>query len=126
MATLTLKKPKEKAKIELNHKERKSKDAVKILKALKLKYKVLRELKPLKIGIHQDFIELEKDNYKPYMIRHAIHLHVNSWQYCQSMKMHTHRYDLDGARGEEITDDHKKLNVEKIKQIKRKFKKRND
>ena len=49
-------------------------------------------------------------------MRIALGLHTNSLRYLKSMEKATHRFDLDGNPGEEVTDAHRAHAAEVLKE----------
>ena len=78
-----------------------------LLKSLQEAFPVFRDYAPLAIGIDKQLIarrpELERK-----ILRVALGMHTNSLRYLKSMEKATHRLDLDGNPGEEVTDEHRK------------------
>jgi len=86
-----------------------------LLKSLQESFVVFRDYAPLAIGIDKQLLarrpELERK-----VLRVALGLHTNSLRYLKSMEKATHRFDLDGNAGEEVTEEHRKHASETLRE----------
>ncbi len=86
-----------------------------LLKSLQESFVVFRDYAPLAIGIDKQLLarrpELERK-----VLRVALGLHTNSLLYLKSMEKATHRFDLDGNAGEEVTEEHRKHASETLRE----------
>jgi ProP effector len=77
-----------------------------LLKALQTDFAVFRDYAPLVIGIDKMLLarlpELERKT-----LRIALGMHTNSLRYLKTMEKATHRLDLDGVSGDEVTAEHR-------------------
>ncbi len=86
-----------------------------LIKTLQEQYAVFRDCLPLAIGIDKQLFTRQTDlNRKT--LRIALGLHTNSLRYLKSMEKATHRFDLDGNPGEEVTDAHRAHAAEVLKE----------
>jgi hypothetical protein len=75
-----------------------------------------KEIKPLKINIDKDlfpFLEKEQAPSKA-KLRDALTYYTNNIHYLETVIKGTHRYDLEGNQGEEITAEQKVYTQEKF------------
>lgn len=86
-----------------------------LVKTLQEKYAVFRDCQPLVIGIDKQLLAREPDVNRKTM-RIALGLHTNSSRYLKSMAKATHRFDLDGTQGEEVTEAHRSHAAEVLKE----------
>lgn len=86
-----------------------------LIKTLQEKYAVFRDGLPLAIGIDKQLLASDPELNRKTM-RVALGLHTNSSRYLKSMEKATHRFDLDGTRGEEVTDAHRSHAAELLKE----------
>ena len=86
-----------------------------LIKILQEKYAVFRDSQPLAIGIDKQLLACDPELNRKTM-RVALGLHTNSSRYLKSMEKATHRFDLDGTRGEEVTDAHRSHAAELLKE----------
>ena len=86
-----------------------------LIKTLQEKYAVFRDGLPLAIGIDKQLLASDHELNRKTM-RVALGLHTNSSRYLKSMEKATHRFDLDGTRGEEVTDAHRSHAAELLKE----------
>ena len=86
-----------------------------LIKTLQEKYAVFRDGLPLAIGIDKQLQASDPELNRKTM-RVALGLHTNSSRYLKSMEKATHRFDLDGTRGEEVTDAHRSHAAELLKE----------
>ena len=77
-----------------------------LLKALQTDFAVFRDYAPLVIGIDKMLLarlpELERKT-----LRIALGMHTNSLRYLKTMEKATHRLDLEGVTGDEVTAEHR-------------------
>ena len=86
-----------------------------VLKQLQKEFQVINECQPLAIGIDKQLLTRQAElNRKT--LRIALGLHTNSLRYLKSMEKATHRFDLDGNPGEEVTDAHRAHAAEVLKE----------
>ena len=86
-----------------------------LLKTLQEKFTVFRDYAPLAIGIDkQVFARLPEVERKT--LRIALGMHTNSLRYLKTMEKATHRQDIDGNPGEEITEAHRKHATEVLRE----------
>lgn len=86
-----------------------------LIKTLQEKYAVFRDCQPLAIGIDKQLLSREPDLNRKTM-RIALGLHTNSLRYLKGMEKATHRFNLDGTPGEEITGEHRSHAAEVLKE----------
>lgn len=86
-----------------------------LIKDLQTKFAVFRDYAPLAIGIDKQLMarlpEIERKT-----LRVALGLHTNSLRYLKSMEKATHRLDLDGNPGDEVTAAHRSHAGEVLKE----------
>lgn len=86
-----------------------------LLKILQEKFTVFRDYAPLAIGIDkQVFARLPEVDRKT--LRIALGMHTNSLRYLKTMEKATHRQDIDGNSGDEITEAHRKHATEVLRE----------
>lgn len=77
-----------------------------LLKALQTDFAVFRDYAPLVIGIDKMLLaripELERKT-----LRIALGMHTNSLRYLKTMEKATHRFDLEGVSGDEVSAEHR-------------------
>ena len=77
-----------------------------LLKTLQESFSVFREYAPLAIGIDKQLLaRLSSVDRK--ILRIAMGMHTHSLRYLKSMEKATHRLDLDGKSGDEVTPEHR-------------------
>ena len=77
-----------------------------LLKTLQEKFSVFRDYSPLAIGIDKQLLARLSDIDRK-TLRIALGMHTHSLRYLKVMEKATHRIDLDGKTGEEVTLDHR-------------------
>ena len=77
-----------------------------LLKTLQESFPVFRDYSPLCIGIDKQLLARQPDLDRK-ILRIALGMHANSLRYLKTMEKATHRLDLDGQSGDEITDAHR-------------------
>ena len=77
-----------------------------LLKTLQEKFSVFRDYSPLAIGIDKQLLARLPDLDRK-TLRIALGMHTNSLRYLKTMEKATHRTDLDGNRGDEVTATHR-------------------
>ena len=77
-----------------------------LLKTLQEKFSVFRDYSPLAIGIDKQLLARLSDIDRK-TLRIALGMHTHSLRYLKVMEKATHRIDLDGQAGEEVTADHR-------------------
>ena len=77
-----------------------------LLKTLQQNFSVFRDYSPLAIGIDKQLLarcaEIDRKT-----LRIALGIHTHSLRYLKVMEKATHRLDLDGKVGEEVTPEHR-------------------
>jgi len=86
-----------------------------LLKSLQTSFPVFNDFAPLAIGIDKQLLarlpEIERK-----VLRIALGMHTNSLRYLKTMEKATHRLDLDGKVGDEITAEHRKHAAEVLRE----------
>lgn len=79
--------------------------------------------KPLKVGIFQDLAEKMADDEKvsKTRLRQALRHYTSSWRYLKSIKVGSHRVDLDGKDAEEIDQAQADYAANTLKESQEKF-----
>lgn len=77
-----------------------------LLKTLQEKFSVFRDYSPLAIGIDKQLLARLSDIDRK-TLRIALGMHTHSLRYLKVMEKATHRIDLDGQTGDEVTADHR-------------------
>ena len=77
-----------------------------LLKTLQESFSVFRDYSPLAIGIDKQLLARRSDIDRK-TLRIALGMHTHSLRYLKAMEKATHRLDLDGQTGEEVTPDHR-------------------
>ncbi|MBS1229862.1 MAG: proQ [Proteobacteria bacterium] len=77
-----------------------------LLKTLQESFSVFRDYSPLAIGIDKQLLARRSDIDRK-TLRIALGMHTHSLRYLKTMEKATHRLDLDGQTGEEVTPDHR-------------------
>lgn len=70
------------------------------------RFGVLRQFKPLAIGIHEALIA-ELPQFDPVVVQRVIQRHCCTARYLKAMQREQYRYKLDGKRAAELTDAEK-------------------
>jgi ProP effector len=86
-----------------------------LLKSLQEKYSVFRNYSPLAIGIDKQLF-LRQPNLDRKSLRIALGMHTNSSRYLKTMEKATHRLDLEGNIGDEVTETHRKYAAEVLRE----------
>ena len=77
-----------------------------LLKTLQQSFSVFRDYSPLAIGIDKQLLarcsEIDRKT-----LRVALGIHTHSLRYLKVMEKATHRLDLDGNSGDEVTPEHR-------------------
>ena len=77
-----------------------------LLKTLQQSFSVFRDYSPLAIGIDKQLLarcsEIDRKT-----LRVALGIHTHSLRYLKVMEKATHRIDLDGNTGDEVTPEHR-------------------
>ncbi len=76
-----------------------------LLKTLQTDFSVFRDYSPLAIGVDKQLLA-RRPNLDRKILRIALGMHTNSLRYLKTMEKATHRIDLDGNTGDELTPDH--------------------
>ena len=77
-----------------------------LLKALQTDFAVFRDYAPLVIGIDKMLLARLPDLERK-TLRIALGMHTNSLRYLKTMEKATHRLDLEGVSGDEVTAEHR-------------------
>lgn len=77
-----------------------------LLKRLQTQFPAFRDCLPLAIGIDKQLIA-ELPDVSRKVLRIALGIHTNSLRYLRAMEKATHRFDLAGKQGDEVTDVHR-------------------
>ena len=77
-----------------------------LLKTLQENFPVFRDYSPLAIGIDKQLLARLSDIDRK-TLRIALGMHTHSLRYLKVMEKATHRLDLDGQAGAEVTADHR-------------------
>lgn len=77
-----------------------------LLKALQADFAVFRDYAPLVIGIDKMLLA-RLPNLERKTLRIALGMHTNSLRYLKTMEKATHRLDLEGVPGDEVTAEHR-------------------
>ncbi len=85
-----------------------------LLDALSQRYAVIKEGKPLAVGIHKAIIAIEPDISVP-QLKVALKRHTNSTRYLKAVATGADRYDLAGAVAGNVTEEQKALAAETLK-----------
>ncbi len=78
-----------------------------LLKTLQALFPVFRDYSPLSIGIDKQILARQPEIERK-TLRIALGIHTNSLRYLKTMEKATHRFDIDGNAGDEVTDEHRK------------------
>lgn len=78
-----------------------------LLKTLQSSFPVFNDYAPLAIGIDKQLLARRPDIERK-LLRIALGMHTNSLRYLKTMEKATHRLDLDGNVGDEVTEEHRK------------------
>lgn len=70
------------------------------------RFGVLRQFKPLAIGIHEALIA-ELPQFDPVVVQRVIQRHCCTARYLKAMQREQYRYKLDGKRAAELTEAEK-------------------
>src|ERR1700749_2520323 len=77
-----------------------------LLKRLQTQFPAFRDCLPLAIGIDKQ-LHAELPDVSRKVLRIALGIHTNSLRYLRAMEKATHRFDLHGKQGDEVTDTHR-------------------
>ena len=77
-----------------------------LLKTLQQSFSVFRDYAPLAIGIDKQLL-VRNSEIDRKVLRIALGIHTHSLRYLKVMEKATHRIDLDGKVGEEVTPEHR-------------------
>lgn len=71
-------------------------------------FSIQGDAKPLKVGIFHELAERLKEDEKvtKTLLRSALRQYTSSWRYLHSVKVGSHRVDLDGEQGLAIEQEH--------------------
>jgi len=81
-------------------------DARALLKNLQESFPVFGNCSPLAIGIDKQVLARRPDIDRK-ALRNALGMHTNSLRYLKTMEKATHRLDLDGNVGDEVSAEHR-------------------
>ena len=90
-----------------------------LIKQLQAQHPVFRDALPLAIGIDKQILARQPDVDRK-TLRVALGLHTHSTRYLKTLEKATHRIDLDGAAGDEISEEHRKHAAEMLRERYRK------
>ena len=90
----------------LNTTENPVQNARALLKTLQESFSVFRDYSPLAIGIDKQLLA-RVSTIDRKTLRIALGMHTHSLRYLKTMEKATHRLDLDGQAGEEVTPEHR-------------------
>lgn len=86
-----------------------------LLKTLQESFSVFRDYSPLAIGIDKQLLaRLSSIDRKT--LRIALGMHTHSLRYLKTMEKATHRLDLDGNSGDEVTEIHRSHATEVLRE----------
>ena len=77
-----------------------------LLKTLQQNFSVFRDYSPLAIGIDKQLLARSSEIDRK-TLRVALGIHTHSLRYLKVMEKATHRIDLDGNTGDEVTPEHR-------------------
>lgn len=77
-----------------------------LLKSLQESFPVFRDYSPLAIGIDKQLLE-RRPELDRKILRIALGMHTNSLRYLKTMEKASHRQDIDGNSGDEVTEAHR-------------------
>ncbi len=84
-----------------------AKDAARqLLKALQQQYPIMRDAKPMAIGIDAEILAAMPD-LERRTLRTALRMHTGSTRYLKSMARESQRYNLAGEAVADIADEHR-------------------
>jgi len=86
-----------------------------LLKSLQTSFPVFNDYAPLAIGIDKQLLTRLPDLERK-VLRIALGMHTNSLRYLKTMEKATHRLDLDGNVGDEVTPEHRKHAAETLRE----------
>lgn len=86
-----------------------------LLKTLQTDFSVFRDYSPLAIGVDKQLLA-RLPNLDRKILRIALGMHTNSLRYLKTMEKATHRIDLDGNTGDELTPDHRSHATEVLRE----------
>ncbi len=86
-----------------------------LLKTLQTDFSVFRDCSPLAIGVDKQLLA-RLPNLDRKILRIALGMHTNSLRYLKTMEKATHRIDLDGNTGDELTPDHRSHATEVLRE----------
>ena len=86
-----------------------------LLKSLQTSFPVFNEYSPLSIGIDKQLLARLPDLERK-VLRIALGMHTNSLRYLKIMEKATHRLDLDGNVGDEVTVEHRRHATEVLRE----------
>jgi ProP effector len=78
-----------------------------LLKTLQEIFPVFRDYSPLAIGIDKQILACRPELDRK-ALRIALGMHTNSLRYLKTMEKATHRLDIEGKSGDEVTEVHRK------------------
>lgn len=86
-----------------------------LLKSLQTSFPVFNDYAPLAIGIDKQLLARLPDIERK-VLRVALGMHTNSLRYLKTMANASHRLDLDGNIGDEVTEEHRKHAAEVLRE----------
>lgn len=90
-------------------------NARELLKTLQEQFTVFRDYSPLAIGVDKQLLARAPDLNRKNL-RIALGMHTNSLRYLKVMEKASHRLDLDGNAGDEVTEAHRKHATEVLRE----------
>ena len=90
-------------------------DARTLLKSLQESFAVFRDYSPLAIGIDKQLLA-RLNSLDRKTLRLALGMHTHSLRYLKTMEKATHRLDLDGNTGDEVTAMHRSHAAEVLRE----------
>jgi len=86
-----------------------------LLKTLQEIFPVFRDHSPLAIGIDKQIFARQPE-FDRKTLRIALGMHTNSLRYLKTMEKATHRLDIEGNSGDEVTEAHRKHATEILRE----------
>ena len=86
-----------------------------LLKSLQTSFPVFNDFAPLAIGIDKQLLARLPDIERK-VLRIALGMHTNSLRYLKTIANASHRLDLDGNIGDEVTEEHRKHAAEVLRE----------
>ena len=86
-----------------------------LLKTLQGEFAAFRDCLPMAIGIDKQIL-VRLPGIDRKVLRLALGLHTHSMRYLKAMEKATHRFDLDGNPGEEVSEAHRNHAAEVLRE----------